>query len=115
MSGPYHRICIDPELAGILTLESVPPVTTTRWNARRKAQVVRAVEVGLLTEAEACRLYDMTIEELAAWQRAMDAAGVRGLRATKRVKPKWVDRFGSAWDSPRPARFGEERQLEHVS
>ena len=114
MSGPYHRFSIDPDLAGLLTLESVPPVTTSRWNARRKAQVVRAVEVGLLTEDEACRLYQMTIEELAAWQRAMDAAGVRGLRATKRVKPNWMDRMGSAWASPRPALFGKERQLERV-
>lgn len=72
-------------------LESLPPPTTRRWVARRKAQVVKAVEAGLLTEAEACRTYRMTAEELAGWQRSLALAGVRGLLATKRFQPRWID------------------------
>ena len=75
----------DPGLARILALESVPPVTTTRWIPRRKAQVVRAVQAGLLSMDEACRLYQLTVEELEGWQRALGEAGESGLRITRRA------------------------------
>jgi hypothetical protein len=71
--------------AAILTLESVPPVTTTRWIPRRKAQVVRAVEAGLLTRDEACRLYRLSEEELESWRRALHEDGEAGLRITRRA------------------------------
>ena len=38
-----------------LTLDSLPPVDTDRWVARRKAEVVSAVENGLITVDEALR------------------------------------------------------------
>ena len=71
------------ERTRLLALETVPPATIRRWNARRKAQVVEALEASLLTEEEACRYYRLTIEELAAWRRAMALAGRQGLLATK--------------------------------
>ena len=37
-----------------LTLDSLPPPSTTRWVVRRKAEVVAAVNGGLLTVDEAC-------------------------------------------------------------
>ena len=37
-----------------LTLDSLPPPSTTRWVVRRKAEVVAAVAGGLLTVDEAC-------------------------------------------------------------
>ena len=97
MPDPCRRIAVDRELAGILATETVPPVTTRRWNSRRKAQVVRAVQAGMLSEEEACRLYRMTAEELAGWQRAHDESGERGLRVTKRIRARAADPFATAW------------------
>ncbi len=64
----------------ILTRETLPPRDTTRWVASRKAQVVAAVESGLLTIEEAMTRYNLSLEEFYAWQRAMDRGGVAGLR-----------------------------------
>ena len=66
-----------------LTLDSLPPRDTRRWVIRRKAEVVAAVNGGLLTIDEACERYDLTIEEFAAWQRAVDRSGMQGLRVTR--------------------------------
>jgi hypothetical protein len=63
--------------------EDLPPPNTSRWVVRRKAQVVAAVNGGLLTIREACDRYGLTLEELASWQRAVDREGVPGLRATR--------------------------------
>ncbi|VWX50513.1 hypothetical protein NOVOSPHI9U_290042 [Novosphingobium sp. 9U] len=51
--------------------------------ARRKAEVVAAVEGGLLSASEACRRYELSLEELVSWQRAVERDGLSGLRATK--------------------------------
>jgi hypothetical protein len=64
----------------VLTGDNLPPPDTTRWVASRKAQVVAAVESGLLTIEEVLVRYDLSFEEFYAWQRAMDRAGVAGLR-----------------------------------
>ena len=66
-----------------LTLESLPPVNTTRWVVRRKAEVVAAVNGGLLTVDEVCERYGLTVEEFASWQRAIDRSGMPGLRVTR--------------------------------
>ena len=66
-----------------LTLESLPPATTTRWVVRRKAEVVAAVNGGLLSIEEACERYGLTLEEFASWQRAVDRSGMQGLRVTR--------------------------------
>lgn len=100
MPDPCQRTAVDPELAGILAAGMLPPVSTRRWNPRRKAQVVRAVQTGMLSEADACRLYCMTAEELAGWKRRLDESGERGLRVTKRIRARTRDPFDSAW--PRP-------------
>ena len=70
-------------LGELLTLDSLPPRDPRRWVVRRKAEVVAAVNGGLLTIDEACERYDLTIEEFAAWQRAVDRSGMQGLRVTK--------------------------------
>ena len=69
--------------APVLTLEDLPPPETQRWVARRKAQVVAAVQAGLLPMEEALRLYRLTLEEFASWQRAVDRSGMQGLRVTR--------------------------------
>jgi len=66
-----------------LTLDSLPPPGTTRWVVRRKAEVVAAVSGGLLTINDVCERYDLTLEEFAGWQRAVDRSGMPGLRVTR--------------------------------
>lgn len=70
-------------LGEILTLEALPASTTTRWTIRRKAEVVAAVRGGLLGYEEACTRYDLTLEEFASWQRAVERSGMQGLRVTR--------------------------------
>jgi hypothetical protein len=66
-----------------LTIDSLPPPATTRWVVRRKAEVVAAVNGGLLTIDEVCSRYSLTLEEFASWQRAVDRSGMQGLRVTR--------------------------------
>ena len=66
-----------------LTLESLPPASTTRWVVRRKAEVVAAVNGGLLTFDEVCERYDISLEEFASWKRAVERSGMPGLRVTR--------------------------------
>lgn len=66
-----------------LTIESLPAPDTTRWVVRRKAEVVAAVNGGLLTINEVCARYNLTVEEFACWQRAVDRSGMQGLRVTR--------------------------------
>ena len=66
-----------------LTIESLPPAETTRWVVRRKAEVVAAVNGGLLTIDVVCERYSLKLEEFASWQRAVDRAGMQGLRVTR--------------------------------
>jgi len=66
-----------------LKKSDLPPPETSRWVVRRKAQVVAAVNGGLLSVREACDRYGLTLEELASWQRAIDREGMPGLRATR--------------------------------
>lgn len=58
----------------------LPPRSTTRWVARRKAQVVVAVESGRISLAEAMERYSLSLEEFQSWQRALDRNGGAGLR-----------------------------------
>jgi hypothetical protein len=70
-------------LGELLTLSSLPAPGTTRWVVRRKAEVVAAVNGGLLTINDVCERYDLTLEEFASWQRAVDRSGMPGLRVTR--------------------------------
>lgn len=70
-------------LSHALSKETLPPPNTSRWVVRRKAEVVAAVNGGILTIAEACHRYGLTLEELASWQRAVEREGIPGLRATR--------------------------------
>ncbi len=66
-----------------LTVDTLPPPSTTRWVVRRKAEVVAAVNGGMLNVDEVCERYGLTPEEFAGWQRAFDRIGVHGLRVTR--------------------------------
>jgi hypothetical protein len=66
-----------------LTLADLPPANTQRWVIRRKAEVVAAVQGGLLSLDDACERYKLTNEEFGAWQAAIDQYGLAGLRTTR--------------------------------
>lgn len=53
-----------------LALVDLPAAETPRWGLRMKAQVVFAVEGGLLSQPDACARYAMSPEEFAGWKRA---------------------------------------------
>ncbi len=72
----------------ILTRSELPPVNTTRWVARRKATVVRAVAAGMITRDEACDMYALSVEEFDNWLASMAKFGRGGLRVTKIQKYK---------------------------
>jgi transposase-like protein len=65
-----------------LTINDLPPPNIRRWIMQRKAQVVNAVQTGLLSLDEACVRYGITIEEFLSWQRLLNQHGLQGLRAT---------------------------------
>jgi hypothetical protein len=81
-TAPEKKVVIGPEGEPI-TFDTLPARSTTRWVARRKAQVVAAVKGGLLSIDEVCDRYALTIEEYASWQRALERSGLAGLRITK--------------------------------
>ena len=70
-------------LAGTPLMANLPPPNTKRWVVRRKAAVVAAVRVGEITIEEACRVYQLSEEELLSWERAFEIHGLPGLRATR--------------------------------
>jgi len=61
----------------------LPSPDTKRWVARRKAAIVNAVRKGEMRIEDACRHYRLSAEEFAAWERAIEAHGVAGLRVTR--------------------------------
>ena len=61
----------------------LPPADTKRWVVSRKAQVVRAVEDGLITLDQACERYSLSHEEFAHWCQLIKSHGTRALRATR--------------------------------
>jgi Protein of unknown function (DUF1153) len=69
--------------AGTPLMADLPPPNTRRWVVRRKAAVVAAVRSGGITIEEACRIYQLTEEELLSWERAFEVHGLPGLRATR--------------------------------
>ena len=92
-----------------LTIDSLPHPSTTRWVVRRKAEVVSAVNGGLLSVDEACERYGLSLEEFAGWQRAVDRSGMPGLQGhphpalqdALRAPAELLSRVRGA---PRPAR-----------
>jgi len=78
---PQRRV-IGPD-GGLLTHANLPPSSPGRWIARYKAEIVAAVNGGLLTLEEACDRYALSVEEFLTWRRAEMKFGMKGLRATR--------------------------------
>jgi uncharacterized protein DUF1153 len=66
-----------------LTMDMLPGPNTKRWVPSRKAVVVSAVRVGMLSLEEACVRYGLTQEEFAMWEFQVERHGVAGLRTSK--------------------------------
>jgi hypothetical protein len=65
------------------TVDNLPAPGTTHWVARRKAQVLAAINAGQLSLEQACERYDLSLDELTLWRRAVQRSGVQGLRVTR--------------------------------
>lgn len=66
----------------IMTRADLPPATTRRWVASRKASVVKGVNHGLIPLAEALKIYALSEEEFLEWKQAVEKHGEVALKAT---------------------------------
>jgi hypothetical protein len=80
--GRINSDCVVGPDGRTLTKADLPKPDTTRWVTRRKAEVVAAVQGGLLSLDEACERYRLSLEEYLSWQHAIARHGLEGLRAT---------------------------------
>jgi hypothetical protein len=71
---------------GVLIALNLPPVNITRWVPRRKAEVVAAVEAGILTMPDACRRYRLSSEEFLEWDRRFKAGKLGSLKPKRRAR-----------------------------
>ena len=76
------RSCVIGPDGKPLTLREMPSPETQRWNNRKKAKVVVAVDSGLLDLADACNMYALSLNEFLSWKAAYGRFGLAGLRAT---------------------------------
>jgi len=76
---PANNDCAGDVLAQVPEL----PSHIDRWTVRHKAAVIEAVRGGWVAIEEACRLYNLSVDELLAWERDLDRYGVPGLRSTR--------------------------------
>jgi len=67
----------------VMTRADLPPPETSRWVASRKAAVVRGVNAGLITRAEALERYNLSDEEFDSWCLAVARHGEKALKTTR--------------------------------
>lgn len=63
--------------------DDLPASNMVRWTQRRKALVVEAVRNGAISLTEACRRYELSVEEFRAWQRAVETDGEEASRVIR--------------------------------
>lgn len=66
-----------------LTIADLPCVKTVRWTIAKKGIIVAAVNGGLLSLAEACQRYRLTVDEFGLWAESYAKHGLAGLRVTR--------------------------------
>lgn len=66
----------------IMSRADLPPESTRRWVASRKACVVRGVTYGLMTKDEALKKYGLSDEEFTSWVAAVAEFGEEALKTT---------------------------------
>jgi Protein of unknown function (DUF1153) len=82
MTEPFRPKHVIGPYGSPLTVADLPAPGARRWVIRRKAEIT-AVRGGLLSLEECCSRYELTVDELLAWQRLVDRYGLAGLRATR--------------------------------
>lgn len=83
MSSRPDTVVTAGENMAAASFDDLPSPDTTRWVASRKAQILAAIDNGRLTRAQACVRYRISEAELRLWERAVECAGVPGLRVTR--------------------------------
>lgn len=78
-----------PTSRGAVAIEALPE-PGCRWTGAKKAIVAAAVLEGVISVAEACARYELSLEELGTWQRAYCRSGWRGLQAKRLRKNRKV-------------------------
>jgi len=68
---------------GPITMADRPSSSTTYWVARRKAEVLAAIDGRLLGLEDTCQRDRLSNEKLDGWQRTLDRAGIPGLQFMK--------------------------------
>ncbi len=63
----------------------LPKSYATRWSASRKAAVVNAVELGVISLGKAMQKYRLSLSEFESWQESFASKGVQGLKVSKLV------------------------------
>ncbi len=66
----------------VMSRADLPPASTRRWVASRKAAVVRGVLSGLVPLKEVLETYGLSEEEFAEWRSAVETHGEAALKAT---------------------------------
>ncbi|KAA0921031.1 DUF1153 domain-containing protein [Aquicoccus porphyridii] len=67
----------------VMSRSDLPPATTARWVASRKAAVVRGVVYGLISQDEALDRYGLSKEEFLEWVAAVTGFGEDALKVTR--------------------------------
>ena len=87
---------VDDDGSDILDQSPELPSAGQRWTVRRKAAVVEGVRGGWMPIEEACRLYNISVDEFLAWERDIDRNGIPGLRGAPVIKSVATQTFGGA-------------------
>ena len=66
----------------VMTRADLPATDTRRWVASRKAQVIKAVQSGLITRENALEMYALSDDEYESWENAVRVHGVDALKTT---------------------------------
>ncbi len=75
------RLNVRPDARDIeMSKLRLPPPHTKRWWPHRKAAVVTAVRDGIISLDEACKRYELSVEEYLTWKHGVDLFGLAGLR-----------------------------------
>jgi hypothetical protein len=83
-------------------IEDLPRSYTTRWNASRKAAVVRAVQTGVIGFDKARALYRLSRSEFDSWARTLAEDGLDGLSAGELIARSARRHLGGGPDHSRP-------------
>ena len=85
-ANAHAKLQIPIPICPVKTTNDLPPANTQRWVTRRKAEVVSAVKQGLISLAEACERYNLSVDEFVSWQQGLKYRGLEGLMTTKTRK-----------------------------